>query len=105
MALNLDMSFFSIICDLGNCLYSAETDLEDMKTDRIVADIRSGQLENVQAVLEFNPAEGWCNDVTSAVLAEALSDELPCSTEYGAWSDYSTERVDGHRAGVVMKAA
>jgi hypothetical protein len=99
MALNLDMSFFSVICDLGNCFYTPETDLEDLNLARIVADLRAGQLEQVQAVLEFNPAEGWCNDVTSTVFAAAFPE--PDEDLAGEnWSDYRSEYVDARRAGV-----
>jgi hypothetical protein len=108
MSLNLDVSLFSVICELGNCLYVPETDLQDMRLHQIIDDINTGQIENVRAVLEFNPAEGWCNDVTADVLAAAFEQEnagkaLPDTQENG--SDYSSERIDGPRAGVAVRVA
>jgi hypothetical protein len=108
MSLNLDVSLFSVICELGNCLYVPETELEDMQFHQIIDDISEGQIENVRAVLEFNPVEGWCNDVTDDVLAavcekEKAYDELSGTRENH--SDYSAERIDGPRAGVSVLVA
>ena len=103
MRLNLDRSYFSVICDFGNALYAPERELAEMTLEEIVSDVRAGQLEDVCAVLEFNPAEGWCNDVTSDVLTAAF----PNSDTLGSddFSDYGRERLDGHRAGVTMRIA
>jgi len=104
MALNLDMSFFSVICDLGNCFYIPETDLADMNLARIIEDLQAGQLERVQAVLEFNPAEGWCNDVTDTVLAAAFPEpEEDAAAEN--WSDYRGERLNARQTGVSARVA
>jgi len=103
MVLNLDRTFYSVICDLGKCLYMPETDLADMSLGQIIRDVRSGQLEDVRAVLEFNPAEGWCNDVTGDVLAAACPEEVdPAETD---WTDYRSERLDARRAGVAVQVA
>ncbi|MHA7777374.1 hypothetical protein [Roseibium sp. M-1] len=104
MALNLDMSFFSVICDLGSCFYTPETDLAEMNLARIVEDLQAGQLEKVLAVLEFNPAEGWCNDVTSEVLAAAFPDQEVIHG-HEDWSDYRGERLDARLAGVEARVA
>lgn len=103
MSLNLDRSFFSVICDLGNCFYAAEHDLGEMNLAQIIEDVRSGQLERVQAVMEFNPVEGWCNDVTAPVLAAAFAESTtPLVPD---WSDYREERIDGRRAGISLRVA
>lgn len=107
MALNLDCSFFSVVCDLGNCLYTPETELEKMSFTQIVRDIREGQLENVRAVLEYNPSEGWCNDVTGDVLEAARphpEQDLTQDRNHD-WSDYRSERIDARLAGVGQHAA
>jgi len=107
MALNLDNSFFSVVCELNNCLYTPETDLEDMTLRRIVDDVRSGQLENVRAVLEYNPAEGWCADVTDDVF-DAIrpeEDNPDEGDEPQNWSDYDRERIDGRLAGIDLHVA
>ncbi|MCK7613624.1 hypothetical protein [Roseibium sediminicola] len=103
MSLNLDRSFYSVISDLGKCLYTPEMELDEMSLPQIIRDLRAGQLENVRAILEFNPAEGWCNDVTGDVLAAAFPAEI--GTVEPDWSDYHEERLDGHRAGVSVLVA
>lgn len=103
MVLNLDRTFYSVICDLGKCLYTPETDLADMSLGRIIEDVRAGQLEDVRAVLEFNPAEGWCNDVTGVVLEAAFPEHT--GTSETDWSDYRGERLDARRAGVSVQVA
>ncbi|CTQ53216.1 hypothetical protein LP7551_01737 [Roseibium album] len=108
MSLNLDVSLFSVICELGNCLYVPETELEGMQLHQIIDDISKGQIENVRAVLEFNPVEGWCNDVTDDVLAAVCEQEKACNELTGVQenlSDYNAERIDGPRAGVSVQVA
>ncbi len=102
MTINLDMSFFSVVCDLKNCLYTPETELDDMTFQRIVSDIRGGQLENVQAILEYNPSEGWSADVTEDVMTAAFAGDGPPDTDSHEenWSDYSSERIEARLAGV-----
>lgn len=103
---NLDTSIFSVICELENCLYTPEFELADMRKQILISDIRNGQYEQVKAVLEFNPAEGWCNDITEDVLSEAFPD-LPNPEEDALedWSDYGAERIDSRRAGITARAA
>ncbi|WP_299817603.1 hypothetical protein [uncultured Roseibium sp.] len=112
MPLNLDMSFFWVICELEGSLYLPEADLEGMSLRRIIGDIRSGQIENIQAILETNPAEGWCNDITTDILAAAFPETGPdiepdeenvLSDEN--WSDYSSERLNGRLAGIRVRVA
>ncbi|MCV0427168.1 MAG: hypothetical protein K5905_17035 [Roseibium sp.] len=105
MGLSFDTSFFSIICELNGALYTPEFDLTDMRISQIIQDLRSGQFENVHAILEFNPAEGWCNDVTSDVLTAAFEEETDINPEVENWPEYSRERIDGQRAGIASRVA
>ncbi|WP_298963820.1 hypothetical protein [uncultured Roseibium sp.] len=105
MALNLDRSYFSVVCDLGNCLYTPERGLEEMDLKKLMEDIRSGQLENIMAVFEFNPEEGWCNNITDTVLESAFPEPEQDIGQGAAWSDYGGEMIDGKRAGVPLLAA
>lgn len=103
---NLDTSIFSVICELGNCLYTPEFELSELRKYKLVEDIRNGQLEQVRAVLEFNPAEGWCCDITEDVINEAFPDRQdPNSDAPENWSDYGAERIDSRRAGVTVCVA
>jgi len=101
MSLNTDTTFYSIICTVGQVVVSHEVDLEDMRFNKIVEDIRDGQIEDVVAVFEFNPAEGWSKDVTADVMAAAL----PEQDQDDDYSDYRAERVSGAVAGVEHRLA
>jgi len=104
MSLNIDTSFFQVLCDMKGSIYTPETGLEDLRFNQIVSDIQSGQLENVKAVFEFNPAEGWSNDITADVMAAAYPD-LEDEGEGEDFSDYSADRVSGSVAGVEHRVA
>ncbi|WP_422383757.1 hypothetical protein [Roseibium album] len=106
MKLNLDTSFFSVVCELGRTLYTPELELADMHKRQLVEDIKTGQLEQVKAILEFNPVEGWCSDITEDVLSAAFpdmqdSDNDPAGENVG----YRSERIDGQLAGVARRIA
>ena len=107
MELNLDTSFFSVVCELDGALYTPERDVAEMRLSRIIEDLRTGQFENVHAILEFNPAEGWCNDVTNDVMGVAFPDrEFGYPGEWQAvGSDFRSERVSGRIAGVTERVA
>ncbi|MEM9630440.1 MAG: hypothetical protein AAGA50_03890 [Pseudomonadota bacterium] len=109
MGLSFDTSFFSVICELNGALYTPEIDLSGMRTSRIIEDLKSGQFENVRAILEFNPAEGWCNNVTEDVLAEAFGSECDEESDLNDssenWSDYNQERIEARLAGVTTRVA
>lgn len=103
---NLDTSMFSVICEIENCLYTPEVELADMRRHKLVEDIRTGQLEQVRAVLEFNPVEGWCNDITEDVMRTAFPghDDLPDRAPED-WSDYDADRIECRRAGISARVA
>ncbi|WP_305986094.1 hypothetical protein [Roseibium sp. MMSF_3544] len=107
MKVDLDTSFFSVVCELGNALYTPEIDLTDMRVGQLIEDIRTGQYENVRAVLECNPVEGWCNDITEDVLTAAFPETSDGESHIQEedWSDYRRDRIDAWRAGVVSRAA
>lgn len=105
MELHLDTSFFAIVCELDGALYTTEIDVADMRTSQIIEDIRAGQLENVRAVFEFNPAEGWCADVTRDVMDNANTEAETGEDHTDFWSDYNSERLDARRAGVRTRVA
>ncbi|MES0811358.1 hypothetical protein ABLO27_17865 [Roseibium sp. SCPC15] len=109
MGLNFDTSFFSIICELNGALYTPECDLADMQASQLIEDLRNGQFENVHAIFEFNPVEGWCNNVTDDVLAAAFShqgaEESNQNDSTENWSDYKRERIEARLAGVTTRVA
>jgi hypothetical protein len=103
MKLNLDRSVFSVIASLNGEAYTVERDMSEMTFSKIVEDIQNGQLEDVIAVIEFNPAEGWSNDVTADVMAAAFPEED--AAEHDNPADYDDERIGEFEAGVGRFAA
>lgn len=107
MAFNSDRSFFSVIASLGADAYSAERDVSEMSFGQIVRDIADGQIEDVLTVIEFNPVEGWANDVTADIFAEAFpeSAETGDGIEDDFDADYDGDRIGAFKAGVGRWAA
>ncbi|MES0880532.1 hypothetical protein [Roseibium sp. SCP14] len=105
MGLNFDTSFFSIVCELNGTLFTPEFDLSDMRVSQIIEDLRSGQFENIHAILEFNPAEGWCHNITEEILAAAFCNEYDRQDCNENWSDYGQERIEARLAGVTTRVA
>lgn len=114
MAFNSDRSFFSVIAALSGDAYSAERDVSAMSFGQIVKDIADGQIEDVLTVIEFNPVEGWSNDVTADVLAEAFPEKTDTGGieedfdgvhdgDFG--DDYEGDRIGAFEAGTGRWAA
>jgi hypothetical protein len=67
--MNLDKQFVLIINDYGpHGVAFAETGLADATFERACEDLHSGQFSNPRAVIEFNPVEGRCRDITEEVM-------------------------------------
>lgn len=74
-----------------------ELPLSAMTREFIVADIRSGQIENVDRILEINEADGTCRDATTDIANDV------CDATWGAqeepfadlreWLDYHSKGV------------
>lgn len=63
-----DRSFYVIVCrGISGEPFANERMLAGMTETAVVADIASGQLEEVLSVFEFNPAEGWSRDVSEDI--------------------------------------
>jgi hypothetical protein len=69
MTLNLDKMFVLIVNDYGpHGIAFAETGLADATFEKACEDLHSGQFSNPRAVIEFNPVEGRCRDITEEVM-------------------------------------
>ncbi|HEY2137905.1 MAG TPA: hypothetical protein VGH49_18615 [Xanthobacteraceae bacterium] len=69
--MNLDRSFFAIVCRHGRDHFVAERRLGDAcSRAETVRDILTGQVEDVERVIEFNPAEGTSRDVSEDIAHE-----------------------------------
>ena len=71
---NLDRDFCLILSDFGaEGRAFIDTDLSEATFEQTVRDIADGHVDNVVAVLQFNPVKGQARDVTEDV-ARAVSD-------------------------------
>lgn len=68
-----DNMIYFVLCDYRSGRQWAARDPSNMDRKSTFRDIRSGELPNVVAVLECNPVENICNDVTDDVLPECFA--------------------------------
>jgi hypothetical protein len=78
--MNLDRSFFAILCRHDRADFLAERSLADTTSRaETVHDILAGQVEDVWRVIEFNPVEGTARDASEDIareIAEALTEPV-----------------------------
>lgn len=91
--MNPDQMIYFVLVDFGRPLGTAwvERSIENMDRKTTIADIARGEWGRdveVIKVLECNPVENICNDVTESILAEALPEihEVPTAAERQAWA-------------------
>ena len=87
--------------------YTSELSLAGMTREFIVADIRSGQIENVDRILEINEADGTCRDATTDIANDV------CDATWGAqeepfadlrkWLDYHSNSTLGPYVAPVLR--
>ena len=81
--MNLDRPLYIVLCHHPKGIFAAERDLPDMNSrEKTLQAIFEGQVEDVAAVVEANPVEGTCQDVSEDFARElarmvAGSDEPP----------------------------
>jgi hypothetical protein len=78
--------------------YTTELSLAGMTREFIVADIRSGQIENVDRILEINEADGTCRDATTDIANDVCAaswnaGEAPFA-DLRNWLEYHSTRCD-----------
>ena len=79
---NLDYDFCLVLADFGrNGKAFLETDPSEATFERAVTDIIEGQVAQILAVVQFNPAEGRSRDVTEDV-AQAVSERVSRDGEF-----------------------
>lgn len=66
-----DNTIYFVLCRFKSGLVWAERDPANMSRRDTIADIMTGDLENIVTILECNPVEHVCSDVTEDVLREA----------------------------------
>jgi len=65
--------------------YLSERALSDLDRTTTVKDIADGQFTNVLQVIEFNPAEGICHDVTEDIAREVMTEWAKSGEPLEAW--------------------
>ena len=82
----MDRAFYFVECAFRSGNAFVEIERHRMSRQQIVEDILHGQYTDVVTVLECNPAEHICDDITEDVLAEvaALQDDEPRLTGQNA---------------------
>ncbi len=65
-----DHMAYIVVCDSGNGGYLPERKLSDLDRATVVKDIADGQYEGLTQVIELNPVEGICRDVTEDIAWE-----------------------------------
>ena len=65
-----DTTLHMIIARHRRGAYAAERDVGDLGREATIADIMNGQVEDVERVLAFNPAECWSRDATEDIAIE-----------------------------------
>ena len=78
---NLDVTYYTILCvHRGLGFFFAERPLEaSTSREAAVADIIAGQIEGVEKVFAFNPAEHIADDVTEEIALEIAGRLDPAS--------------------------
>jgi hypothetical protein len=66
----LDATLHMIIARHGRNAFAAERDVSDLGLESTIADIMAGQVEDVERVIAFNPAEAWSREVTEDIAIE-----------------------------------
>lgn len=78
---NPDRMTYLVLVRFRDCLAWAEREVGDTDRATTVDHIRSGNLSNVVTVMECNPVEGICRDVTEEICAEAERAREPDEVE------------------------
>lgn len=69
-----DHMTYIVLCAARNgCTYLPERKLSDLDFKTTVSDIATGQIEDMVQVLEINPVEHTCSDVTEEVALAVVS--------------------------------
>jgi len=50
--------------------YAAERDVADLGLEQTIADIMNGQVDDIERIIAFNPAECWSRDATEDIAIE-----------------------------------
>lgn len=95
-ALNPDRTIYFVLCRYRSGMDWAARDIARTCKTCTIEDIRSGELPNVQQVIELNVAEFSSRDVTEDILREAGRDDTPPLGRQ-AFQDWKYDRERDYR--------
>lgn len=95
-----DHMAYIVVCDSGDGAYLPERKVSDLDRATVVKDIADGQYEDLRQVIEFNPVEHICNDVTSEIMGEAAF-EIIKDTHYDDLNDWQRAFVADYAQGAL----
>lgn len=96
-----DQMTYIAVCSSKTGNYVRERDVADTDRKTTVADIASGEIEGVVQVLEINPVEHVCSDVTGDILREAAFAILQ-DTDFDDLNDWQRDFIDHNAAGALL---
>lgn len=66
-----DRMFYFVLADFGASGHAfVETDIARNSLRQVIVDIATGEIRRPVQILECNPAEGICNDITESIAKE-----------------------------------
>ncbi|MGB6080273.1 MAG: hypothetical protein WBF99_12515 [Xanthobacteraceae bacterium] len=101
MASIKDRMIYVVIVAHSGGDFLPEQNVSELGRKTVVSNIASDQYSDVVQVLECNPAEHLCNDVTAEVMREAAFSILE-SKNYDDLNDWQREFVDDHAPGALI---
>lgn len=91
-----DHMVYFVLCGPGT--YAPERNLSDMDRATTVRDIATGHFEGVVQVLECNPVEGICRDVTEEIMNAVCERWADDGDEIADWQFNIIEQTRGFEA-------
>ena len=95
-----DQITYIVICSHTSGPYVRERNVSETDRKTTIADIASGELDDVVQVIAFNPVEHTCDDVTSEIMGEAAF-EIIKDTHYDDLNDWQRAFVADYAQGAL----
>lgn len=98
MAIIKDQMVYVVVIGHGGGKYLPEQSLADMDRKTVVRDIAAGQYEGPIQVLEINPVEKICRDVTEDIAQDVLASWADDGEPLDCWQRDFLEQTIGIEA-------
>lgn len=98
MAKITDQMIYLVVIDHKSGAYFPEQNVAEMDRKTVVRDIAQGQYEGLLQVLECNPVEGICRDVTEDIMNEVIELWADDAEPVADWQFAIIEQTRGFEA-------